>query len=232
MKRYAALAVGLMLAATASPSNAAAPAKPAKVKDQTIVFAGGCFWGIQSVFEHTKGVKEAVSGYAGGWATKPSYEEVSSGSTGHAESVKVTFDPAQVSLDQLMKVFFTVAHNPTELNYQGPDRHNTSRLLHERRSESGGEEYILSSPRRAYGNKPIVIVPYKFMRVHHQHCGPVRIITFGSSEGGGAEETVSGAVPRHQVTRSVILSEAKDPCIVGGVISLSSAYRGPSLRSG
>jgi peptide-methionine (S)-S-oxide reductase len=96
-------------------------APPAKAPDQSIVFAGGCFWGIQSVFEHTKGVTSAVSGYAGGWADKPSYEHVSSGRTGHAESVKVTFDPAQVSLEQLLQIFFTVAHDPTQLNRQGPD---------------------------------------------------------------------------------------------------------------
>jgi peptide-methionine (S)-S-oxide reductase len=96
-------------------------APPTKAADQSIVFAGGCFWGIQSVFEHTKGVTSAVSGYAGGWADKPSYEQVSSGRTGHAESVKVTFDPAQVSLEQLLQIFFTVAHDPTQLNRQGPD---------------------------------------------------------------------------------------------------------------
>lgn len=96
-------------------------ATPARATDQSIVFAGGCFWGIQSVFEHTKGVTSAVSGYAGGWVDGPSYERVSSGRTGHAESVKVTFDPAQVSLEQLLQIFFTVAHDPTQLNRQGPD---------------------------------------------------------------------------------------------------------------
>lgn len=88
---------------------------------QTAVLAGGCFWGIQAVFQHVKGVKEATSGYSGGSVASPDYEEVSSGNTGHAESVKITFDPSQVSYGQLLKVFFSVAHDPTELNRQGPD---------------------------------------------------------------------------------------------------------------
>jgi len=88
---------------------------------QTAVFAGGCFWGIQAVFQHVKGVKEATSGYSGGSVASPDYEEVSSGNTGHAESVKITFDPSQVSYGQLLKVFFSVAHDPTQLNRQGPD---------------------------------------------------------------------------------------------------------------
>ena len=88
---------------------------------QTAVLAGGCFWGIQSVFQHVKGVKEATSGYSGGSVASPDYEEVSSGNTGHAESVKITFDPSQVSYGQLLKVFFSVAHDPTQLNRQGPD---------------------------------------------------------------------------------------------------------------
>ena len=88
---------------------------------QTAVFAGGCFWGVEAVFEHVKGVKSVVSGYAGGTVVNPDYETVSSGRTGHAEVVKVTFDPAVVSYETLLAVFFTVAHNPTELNRQGPD---------------------------------------------------------------------------------------------------------------
>ena len=89
--------------------------------EQTAVVAGGCFWGIQAVFQHVKGVKEATSGYSGGSVASPDYEEVSSGETGHAESVKITFDPSQVSYGELLKVFFSVAHDPTELNRQGPD---------------------------------------------------------------------------------------------------------------
>lgn len=88
---------------------------------ETAVFAGGCFWGVQGVFQHVKGVKNAVSGYAGGAASTAQYERVSEGDTGHAESVQVTFDPTQVSYGTLLQIYFSVAHNPTELNRQGPD---------------------------------------------------------------------------------------------------------------
>jgi peptide-methionine (S)-S-oxide reductase len=88
----------------------------------TAVFAGGCFWGIEAVFEHVKGVKSAVSGYAGGTVPNASYEQVSSGETGHAESVQVIYDPSQVSYGKLLQIFFSVGHDPTQLNRQGPDR--------------------------------------------------------------------------------------------------------------
>ncbi len=88
---------------------------------QTAVFAGGCFWGVQAVFQHVEGVTEAVSGYAGGTVANPSYEQVSTGTTGHAEAVRVTFDPARVSYATLLRVFFSVALDPTEVNRQGPD---------------------------------------------------------------------------------------------------------------
>ena len=83
--------------------------------------AGGCFWGIQAVFQHVKGVASATSGYSGGTVTNPDYEQVSSGETGHAESVQIVYDPSKITLGQLLKVFFSVAHDPTELNRQGPD---------------------------------------------------------------------------------------------------------------
>src|ERR1700750_109634 len=88
---------------------------------QTAVFAGGCFWGVEAVFEHLKGVTQAVSGFSGGTAQTAHYETVSTGTTGHAESVQVMYDPTQITYGQLLKVFFSVAHNPTELNRQGPD---------------------------------------------------------------------------------------------------------------
>ena len=87
----------------------------------TAVFAGGCFWGVEAVFESLEGVSDAVSGYSGGSDQSPSYEEVSSGRTGHAEAVRVVYDPARISYDQLLQVFFTVAHDPTQLDRQGPD---------------------------------------------------------------------------------------------------------------
>ena len=88
---------------------------------ETAVFAGGCFWGVQGVFQHVKGVTNAVSGYSGGDKTTAHYEVVSGGDTGHAESVQVTFDPSQVSYGKLLQIYFSVAHDPTALNYQGPD---------------------------------------------------------------------------------------------------------------
>jgi peptide-methionine (S)-S-oxide reductase len=88
---------------------------------QTVVLAGGCFWGVQGVYEHTKGVTQAVSGYAGGQKDTAHYEMVGTGRTGHAESVSVTFDPQQISYGKILQIYFSVAHNPTELNRQGPD---------------------------------------------------------------------------------------------------------------
>jgi peptide-methionine (S)-S-oxide reductase len=94
---------------------------PAAAGLQTIVLAGGCFWGVQAVYQHTNGVTAAVSGYAGGNKTTAHYEMVGSGRTGHAESVAVTFDPRQISYGRILQIYFSVAHDPTELNYQGPD---------------------------------------------------------------------------------------------------------------
>jgi peptide-methionine (S)-S-oxide reductase len=104
------------------PPLADAPAGATSATRETAVFAGGCFWGVQGVFQHTKGVLNAVSGYAGGSAATARYEVVGSGLTGHAEAVQVTIDPKQVSYAQLLQIFFSVAHDPTQLNRQGPDR--------------------------------------------------------------------------------------------------------------
>lgn len=107
--------------AAAVPAAVADEAKaPAPGKESAVV-AGGCFWGIQAVFQHVKGVISATSGYSGGSVKNPDYEEVSSGATGHAESVQIVYDPSQVTYGELLRVFFSVAHDPTELNRQGPD---------------------------------------------------------------------------------------------------------------
>jgi peptide-methionine (S)-S-oxide reductase len=115
MTRPLGFAAGALLMLPLSAANAAAP------RTETAVLAGGCFWGMEAVFEHVKGVTNVVAGYAGGSAADATYDKVSSEETGHAESVKVTFDPAKVSYAQLLQVFFTVAHDPTEVNRQGPD---------------------------------------------------------------------------------------------------------------
>ena len=113
-------------AATAAPAaalpNPVVDAPLATTKgEQTAVVAGGCFWGLEAVFEHVKGVTGVTSGYSGGSADTAQYEVVSMGETGHAEAVRITYDPSKISYGQLLKVFFSVAHNPTELNRQGPD---------------------------------------------------------------------------------------------------------------
>jgi peptide-methionine (S)-S-oxide reductase len=95
--------------------------QPSTAGPEVAVFAGGCFWGVQGVFQHVKGVTSAVSGYAGGEKRTAEYEVVSSGTTGHAESVQVTYDPRQITYGRLLQIYFSVAHDPTELNRQGPD---------------------------------------------------------------------------------------------------------------
>jgi peptide-methionine (S)-S-oxide reductase len=137
--RQALAAAGLIAAAAvllpiARTSAETARALPAPVLDEAAgktpevaVFAGGCFWGVQGVFEHVKGVTRAVSGYAGGSVANPGYELVSTGTTGHAESVSVTFDPAQISYGKLLQIFFSVALDPTQVDRQGPDRGNQYR---------------------------------------------------------------------------------------------------------
>jgi peptide-methionine (S)-S-oxide reductase len=132
MRRKSFLISGVLLMITTMACNAAAsvtripdpavdiPLATAKGQ-QVAVLAGGCFWGVEAVFEHLKGVSDVKSGYAGGAARTANYEKVSMGNTGHAESVRIVYDPSQISYGQLLKVFFSVAHDPTELNRQGPD---------------------------------------------------------------------------------------------------------------
>jgi peptide-methionine (S)-S-oxide reductase len=123
----ASLLATVACSAKASP-HAALPAPTTDAKlaaassKQTAVVAGGCFWGIQAVFQHVKGVISATSGYAGGSAKTAEYEVVSTGETGHAESVQVVYDPSQITYGELLRIFFSVAHDPTELNRQGPDQ--------------------------------------------------------------------------------------------------------------
>ena len=128
-KRVSAL-LPLIGALWLGPAQAAEPATviPAPAVDaapaegtQTVVLAGGCFWGVQAVFQHTKGVIQAVSGYSGGAKEAADYQTVSGGRTGHAESVEVKFDPRQISYGKILQIYFSVAHDPTQLNRQGPD---------------------------------------------------------------------------------------------------------------
>ncbi|HEV7644971.1 MAG TPA: peptide-methionine (S)-S-oxide reductase MsrA [Pyrinomonadaceae bacterium] len=126
---------------------------------QTAVFAGGCFWGVEAVYEHTKGVTDSRSGYAGGTAKTAKYDIVSGGSTGHAESVQVTFDPSQVSYEQLLHIFFSVVHDPTQLNRQGPDsgtQYRSAIFYTSEDQKRAAENYIGELSKGKTFSKPIV----------------------------------------------------------------------------
>lgn len=151
--------VGLVSFAVALCMGARAFAAPAPKATENIVLAGGCFWGVQAVFQHTKGVVTATSGYAGGKADTANYETVSGGSSGHAESVEVTYDPKQIKLAQLLDVYFTVAHNPTQLNYQGPDhgtQYRSAIFYHSHEQQKTVQAYIASLAANKKFSTPIV----------------------------------------------------------------------------
>src|SRR6476469_3744101 len=143
----------------------------------TAVFAGGCFWGIEAVFEHVKGVKSAVSGYAGGTVPNASYEQVSTGETGHAESVQVIYDPSQVSYGKLLQIFFSVGHDPTQLNRQGPDhgtQYRSAIFYRNAQQEKIAESYIKQLTAANTYSRPIVTQVAKLggfypAEDYHQH---------------------------------------------------------------
>ncbi|HEY1952272.1 MAG TPA: peptide-methionine (S)-S-oxide reductase MsrA [Gemmatimonadaceae bacterium] len=127
--------------------------------DDTAVFAGGCFWGVEAVFDHVKGVKHATSGYAGGDLANPSYEQVSTGDTGHAESVQVIYDPSQISYGKLLQIFFSVVHDPTQLNRQGPDRgtqYRSAIFYRNAQQQQAAEAYIKQLTAAKTFPRPIV----------------------------------------------------------------------------
>jgi peptide-methionine (S)-S-oxide reductase len=149
---------------------------PTAQREQVAVFAGGCFWGIEAVFEHVKGVESATSGYAGGTAFTARYAAVGTGRTGHAEAVKVVYDPAQVSYGQLLKVFFSVGHDPTQLDRQGPDigPQYRSAIFHGNDAQKAvAKAYIAQLDAAGVFPKPVVteVVPLKGFHVaedYHQ----------------------------------------------------------------
>lgn len=168
--------IGVLAWATAKPNDGRAGAKAAFPKpavdaplasakaQETAVVAGGCFWGIQGVFEHLKGVISATSGYSGGASSTAHYEDVSSGATGHAESVKIVFDPSEVSYGQILMIFFSVGHNPTELNRQGPDygtQYRSSIFYSSDQQKKIAEAYIAQLDAAMVYSRPIVtqVVP-------------------------------------------------------------------------
>ena len=167
------ICVSLMLGIV-TPANATA--SPA---EQTAVFAGGCFWGVDAVFKHVKGVSDVQSGYAGGKAATAHYEQVSNGNTGHAESVRVRFNPNQVTYQQLLQVFFYVAHDPTQLNRQGPDDGNQYRsviFFTTIEQQQIAQSYIKTLTASHKFDSPIVtqIVPlqqfYPAEKYHQNYC--------------------------------------------------------------
>ena len=165
-----ALAVlGLFAISSQIPTLAAEPAVviPAPAVDaaspgdglKSVVLAGGCFWGVQAVFQHVEGVHQAVSGYAGGVGPNPTYEQVSTGQTGYAESVQVTFDPSKISYGKILQIFFSVAHNPTELNRQGPDvgtQYRSAIFFSEDSEQRVAKSYISQLDRTGAFGRPIV----------------------------------------------------------------------------
>ncbi|HTC22866.1 MAG TPA: peptide-methionine (S)-S-oxide reductase MsrA [Gemmatimonadales bacterium] len=176
--RHLAAALAIPAAISLAGSARAAPPRPASDgREQVAVFAGGCFWGVEAVFEHLKGVKSATSGYAGGTIASPSYEQVSSGETGHAESVRVVYDPTVISYEQLLEVFFNVAHDPTQVNRQGPDvgtQYRSIVFYSDDGQKKAAEAYVAKLTAAKTFPAPIVteIVPLrKFYQAeaYHQH---------------------------------------------------------------
>lgn len=153
----------------------------ARAAEQTAVFAGGCFWGVEAVFEHVKGVNSVVSGYSGGTKETADYETVSSGKTDHAESVMIKFDPDKVTYQQLLFVFFSVAHDPTELNYQGPDRGRQYRSVvfyTDDDQKTQALAFIKAIEDSKALKKPVVteVVPFKaFYKAEAEHQDFVRL---------------------------------------------------------
>jgi peptide-methionine (S)-S-oxide reductase len=165
------------LSAREFPAPAAdIPADPNGYK-ATAVLSGGCFWGVEGVFERLKGVSDVVAGFAGGKASTAHYEMVSSGNTGHAESVKITYDPAQISYGKLLQVFFSVAHDPTELNRQGPDEGTQYRsaIFYSSEDQKGvAEAYIAQlnqakAFRHAIVTQVVPLAGFYAAEEYHQH---------------------------------------------------------------
>lgn len=157
------LVIGILCACLLVP---AATAQSSSAAEQTAVFAGGCFWGVDAVFRHIKGVVGVTSGYAGGEAATAHYDQVSTGDTGHAESVRVVFDPGKVSYAQLLQVFFSVAHDPTKLNRQGPDvgsQYRSAIFATSAEQEKAARDYIRQLGAAHYYSAPIVtqVVPLR-----------------------------------------------------------------------
>ncbi len=176
-----ALLVAVSVAGAETKTNfpdAAADVPPSAAQGkQTAVLAGGCFWGVEAVFDHLKGVKSVVSGFAGGEKSTAHYDTVSTGSTGHAESVQITYDPSQITYGQLLKVYFAVAHDPTEMNRQGPDsgtQYRSAVFYSNDEQKKVAQAYIQQLNEAHVFSRPIVtqVVPlqgFYAAESYHQH---------------------------------------------------------------
>jgi peptide-methionine (S)-S-oxide reductase len=159
------------------PDPAVDTPKASSPGKDTAVLAGGCFWGMEAVFEHLKGVKNVVSGFAGGEKSTAHYDQVSTGTTGHAESVKITYDPSQITLGEILKVYFSVAHDPTQLNRQGPDhgtQYRSAVFYMNDEQKKITEAYIQQLDAAHVYSRPIVtqVVPFDGFYAaegYHQH---------------------------------------------------------------
>jgi peptide-methionine (S)-S-oxide reductase len=177
---FVAIAAVVCIGAGASSSRFPDPTqdiKPVATGEQTAVLAGGCFWGVEAVFERLAGVSDVVSGFAGGSKATAHYEVVSTGTTGHAESVRITYDPSKVTYGQLLKVFFAVAHDPTELNRQGPDegtQYRSAIFYSTPEQKAVAEAYILQLDgaklfRRRIVTKVVPLDGFYAAEEYHQH---------------------------------------------------------------
>ena len=172
---FLAVAAGVSVNAAEFPDPATDIPPNPDVKHDTAVFAGGCFWGVEAVFERLRGVNDAVSGFAGGKKSTAHYEKVSTGTTGHAESVQVTYEPAKITYGQLLKVFFSVVHDPTQLNRQGPDtgtQYRSAIFYTNEEQKRVAEAYIQQLNAAKVFPRPIVtqVVPLEgFYRAEEYH---------------------------------------------------------------
>ena len=214
--------IPFMLSASSCRTASAAVTIPDPVVDvplasapgqRVAVFAGGCFWGVQAVFEHVRGVISATAGYSGGTVPSPDYEQVSSGTTGHAESVRIVFDPSKITYGQLLKVFFAVAHDPTELDRQGPDV---------------GTQYRSAIFVTNSGQQRVAEAYIKQLDAAHVYASPIvtRVVPFTAFY--DAEAYHQDFAARHPDNAYIVINDA--PKVANLKRDLKELYREPGSR--
>ena len=208
-------------AAVAVPAPSGKAVLASTANTATVVLAGGCFWGVQGVFQHTQGVLQAVSGYAGGKADSATYSMVSSGTTGHAEAVQVTYDPRKISYGQILQIYFSVAHDPTQLNRQGPD-HGT-----QYRSAIFTASDEQAQATRAYIAAPVTIEGV-LIGVAGAGAAAVTLALALTQASGSSSSVVSSLLPPAAEARTVILivvAATVAVCTAVSVLTTASALR-------